>query len=87
MDEYFFYTQLQGWEWEDEDKGLVNLTFRTDLTETHSETFNLRLDLNNHRLTCPDKEIREKKYVALLLQHDDDYIRNLVDKINRKRSK
>lgn len=83
MDDYFFYTQFQGWDWEDSKKEYAKLKFRTDFTKDHSENFTLRWNLNTNTFTCIDKEISERRDVIHVL-NDSDYQRVIIEKIQKE---
>lgn len=83
MDEYFFYTKFQDWEWEDSKKEYAKLKFRTDFTEEHSEDFTIRWNLTNNTFTCNDKEICKRRDVIHVL-NDPNYQKVIVEKIQKE---
>jgi hypothetical protein len=54
---FFYYLQYIGCNWEDKKKGLINVHFKVDSTETHSEKVSVQLNRNNRRFTCTDQEL------------------------------
>lgn len=82
MSGFFYYIQYIGCSWENKKKGLINVHFKIDYTETHSENVSVRLNSNNHRFTCSDPELHKCPEIKQMILENRDYQAVILKKID-----
>lgn len=82
MSGFFYYIQYIGCNWEDKKKGLINVQFKIDYTETHSENVSVRLNINNHRFTFPGSELHKCPEMKQMILENRDYQAAILKKID-----